>query len=91
MSYTVYVLRSTKNGKRYVGYTGKTVIERLYDHLNGSNIWTRRNGPFIIIYTEQYESKTQAIRRENFLKSGQGRKWLDEVIPGWRSGSAVDC
>ncbi|MBU0646103.1 GIY-YIG nuclease family protein [Patescibacteria group bacterium] len=80
--FSVYVLRSTTNNKRYVGFTSKPVNERLADHLSGSNPWTRRNGPFKIIYQELFEDKTTAIRREHFLKSGQGRKWLDENIPG---------
>ena len=78
--YTVYVLRSLKNNKRYVGYTSKEAVERLCDHHSGSNKWTRENGPFIIIQTEDYTSKNDAIIREHFLKSGQGRKWLDEYI-----------
>lgn len=82
MTFTVYVLRSLKNGKRYVGFTGKTAQERLQDHLSGSNTWTRQNKPFTIIYTELYQVKKEAILREKFLKSGQGRIWLDENIPG---------
>lgn len=82
MEHSVYVLRSRKNGKRYVGYTGKTVEERLMDHHSGSNKWSRDNGPFEIIHREACGSKTEALRREHYLKSGQGRKWLDENIEG---------
>jgi putative endonuclease len=81
MIFTVYVLKSIKNGKRYVGYTGKTADERLHDHLTGSNPWTRANGPFHIVHTEEFGDKTEAIRRENYLKSGIGREWLDTFIP----------
>jgi len=81
MIYTIYVLRSLKNKKRYTGYTSKIAEERLHQHLTGSNKWTRANGPFKIIHTEFFHSKTEAIKREKFLKSGQGRKWLDNNIP----------
>ncbi len=81
MSYFVYVLKSLKHGKRYVGHTSKIVDERLHDHLTGSNPWTRANGPFIIVHTEVFESKSDAIRRELFLKTGKGREWLDLIIP----------
>lgn len=80
--FSVYILRSIKNGKRYVGYTAKTAEERLQDHLHGSNKWTRANGPFVIVHTEVFEEKSEAIRREQFLKTGRGRQWLDEHIPG---------
>lgn len=80
--YTVYVLRSLKNRKRYVGFTGKSADERLHEHLTGTNQWTRQNGPFTIIHTELFSEKSEAMKREKFLKSGQGRKWLDENIRG---------
>lgn len=82
MTFTVYVLKSVKNSKRYVGFTSKDPEERLHDHLTGSNKWTRQNGPFTIIHTEVFDSKTDTIKREKFLKSGCGRKWMDENIRG---------
>jgi putative endonuclease len=78
--FTVYVLKSGKNGKRYVGFTGKDPVDRLAEHNNGSNKFTRRNKPYTLIYTESLEVKAEAIRRERFLKSGQGRKYLDITL-----------
>lgn len=78
--FTVYVLKSEKNGKRYIGYTGKEANARLREHNTGSNKYTRHNSPFILVYIEQYEEKIDAARREKFLKSGQGRKFLDEKL-----------
>ena len=75
----VYVLKSKRNGKRYVGYTSKTPKERLREHNKGDNIWTRQNRPFVLKYSELYSVKTEAIRREHYLKSGQGRKFLDTI------------
>ncbi|MDP3970199.1 MAG: GIY-YIG nuclease family protein [bacterium] len=78
MLYNIYVLRSLKNGKRYIGSTEKDPKERLREHNRGSNRWTRYNKPFKLVYVESFSSRTEARKRENFLKSGQGRKWLDE-------------
>jgi len=78
--FTVYVLKSQRNGKRYTGYTGKDPLSRLKEHNLGSNKFTRQNSPFILVYTEEYSDKVSAIRREKFLKSGQGRKFLDLTI-----------
>ena len=77
--YLVYVLKSLKNNKGYIGYTSKQLFKRLNEHNTGSNKWTRENGPFTIIYFEEYQTKTEAIKREKFLKSGQGRKFLDSM------------
>jgi len=78
--FRIYVLKSLKNGKRYVGYTGKTAEKRLAEHNSGVNIFTRQNKPFVLIYTEEYQTKIEAMKREKFLKSGQGRKFLDNTI-----------
>lgn len=77
--FTVYVLKSLKNGKRYVGYTGKTALERLREHNSGSTPFTKHNGPYILVYAEQITMKSEAIRREHFLKSGKGRELLDAI------------
>ena len=76
----IYVLRSLKNNKRYVGYTSKDVFVRLREHNRSCNRWTRQNKPFKLIYFEEYNTKVEAMKRERFLKSGQGRKLLDEIL-----------
>jgi putative endonuclease len=78
--FNVYVLKSLKNGKRYVGYTRKTAEKRLTEHNSSINTFTRQNKPFVLIYTEEYQTKIEAMKREKFLKSGQGRKFLDNTI-----------
>ena len=70
-----------KNNKRYVGFTEKEVEKRLREHNSGGNKWTKTNKPFKLICVEEYSDKTEAIQREKFLKTGQGRKWLDEHTP----------
>ncbi|OGI26576.1 MAG: hypothetical protein A2359_03660 [Candidatus Moranbacteria bacterium RIFOXYB1_FULL_43_19] len=84
--YTVYVLKSSKNEKRYIGYTSKKALKRLGEHNRGCNKWTRYNKPFTMVHLEEFSEKSDAIKRENFLKSGQGRKWLDEHIKNFIPG-----
>jgi putative endonuclease len=78
--YYVYVLRSDRNGKRYMGSSSKTGAERLIEHNSGTNTFTRHNRPWRLIHEETFATKVEALRREKFLKSGQGRKWLDENV-----------
>jgi len=80
MFYT-YVLKSFKNGKRYIGYTSKSPEERLRQHNKGCSEWTRKNRPFELLYYEKLENKTEAIKRERYLKTGYGRKFLDNLFP----------
>jgi len=78
--YSIYVLKSLKNSKRYIGFTSKYPRVRLSEHNRGCNKWARENKPFILINSESFSSRREAQRREKFLKSGQGRNWLNKQI-----------
>jgi putative endonuclease len=78
--YYVYVLRSLKNKKRYVGYTTKAPLDKLKEHNDGATRWTRHNRPFVLLHHESYDMSRIARQRELFLKSGNGRRWLDEML-----------
>jgi len=77
--YYVYVLRSLKTKRRYTGFTENDPKDRLRDHNSGSSQYTRNNRPFVLIYSEPYAEEEKARKREKFLKSGQGRKFLDSI------------
>lgn len=79
--YFVYVLKSLKNNKRYIGYTSKNPQERLKEHNKGDNSWTRQDRLFKLIYREKHSTKSEAIKGERFLKSGKGREFLDRILP----------
>jgi len=79
MSYSVYVLKSKKNGNRYIGYTSKPITNRLKEHNEGSNRYTKNNIPYELLYFEQNYCKECGTNKEKFLKSGQGRKLLDKI------------
>lgn len=85
MEYSVYVLKSLKNGKRYIGMTSKSARERLAEHNNGSNKHTRENGPYKLVYYEKGYCSRCARKREEFLKSGVGKQILDMIIKSERS------
>lgn len=79
--YTVYVLKSEKDGKHYIGYTAD-LTKRLQEHNSGKTISTRWRRPFKIVYHEEFESVEEAKSREKFLKSGKGREELKSLIIG---------
>lgn len=85
----IYVLWSNKRKKRYIGST-EDVEKRLYEHNTGRNRFTKGGMPWILlVYTEQYLTRSEAYRRERFLKSGVGRTWLDQHLPNFRKGARV--
>ena len=73
---TLYVLKG-ESGKRYVGITND-LSRRLYDHKQGRTKGGQVLGKFTLFLTESYPDHATARKREKFLKSGQGRKWLDD-------------
>jgi len=76
----IYVLWSEKLKKRYVGST-EDLDRRLKEHNRGKARYSRQGVPWVLIYKEECSGKKEAIHREHFLKSGIGRKWLDENFP----------
>ena len=82
MFYYVYVLLSLKD---YKFYTGKTtnLKNRLNDHNSGKNISTKNRRPLKLIYFEGYLNKTDANKREVFLKSGSGKKYINKQLTNY--------
>ena len=77
--YYVYILRSIKNGKFYVGSTND-LTERLRCHNNGLNIYTRSRGPFELAHSEMYTSRAEAVRRELKIKSYKGGAAFKKLV-----------
>lgn len=75
MFFYVYVLLSLKDGERYVGYTSN-LRQRLNEHKAGKSFHTKARLPFKLIYFEGCLSQEDAKRRENYLKTTQGRRFL---------------
>ena len=73
----VYVIRSLVNRRRYVGITAQ-LGERLRTHARKSSKGGQLLDRFELIHREVYNTYSEARSREMFLKSGQGRRWLDE-------------
>jgi putative endonuclease len=84
----VYLIKSLKNGKVYVGSTSKSTRLRLAEHNLGSNKWTRANKPFKLVYYESFFCKQDAVRREKFFKSGVGKILKSLIVRHFISGSS---
>ena len=84
-AYRAYVLRNA-GGRFYVGVT-EDVARRLQQHNRGESRWTKRRGPWSVVWQSQDLSLTEARKLENRLKR-QGRGKGFHTITGLhRSGS----
>ena len=77
--YTVYILKSKKFKKSYVGYTND-LQRRLDQHNSGQSEFTSKYGPWDLIYSEEYNLQTDALLREKYFKTKQGRKFLKKLF-----------
>ena len=73
--YYVYVLESQKDDDRYIGYTNN-LRKRIEEHNKGLSFATKFRLPFKLIYFEGCLNMQDAKRRENYLKTTQGRRFL---------------
>ncbi len=79
MTYTVYVLKD-KNGLLYKGMTN-CLIRRLREHKNGHIQTTSRMDNPVLIYSEEFDKFEDARKRELYLKTSAGRRFLKTKLP----------
>jgi len=75
----LYVLQSQKNGRYYIGIT-KDIETRLNQHNRGVGKSTRSNKPWRLVYTEEYNTWSEAIKREKRIKSQKSKSYIENLI-----------
>jgi putative endonuclease len=77
MEWVAYIIKSPGKGVFYKGCSGN-FEKRLIDHNAGRVASTRHACPWIEPYTERFETKTDAQKRERFFKTRSGYRWLKQ-------------
>jgi putative endonuclease len=77
--FIVYVLRSYRTGEFYTGFTAD-LVQRLGRHNTGITKSTKNRGIWELVYREEFATRSEAMRREEYLKSGQGRQELKQIL-----------
>ncbi len=80
MMIIVYVIRSLKDGRFYVGMT-KDLERRIQEHESGKTKSTKSFRPWKLIFTESFQSYSEARKREKYLKSGSGKEYIKRMAP----------
>ncbi len=81
--FTVYILQSLKNSRYYIGHT-ENIILRLKRHNNSLVRSTKSYVPWKIIYTEEYNTKSEAYRRELEIKSYKSGIKFKKLLGLWK-------
>ena len=77
--YYVYVLRSRKDGKFYTGCTAD-LKRRVGEHNDRKVQSTSSRAPFDVVYYEASKNQSDALRREKYLKSTYGKRYIKNRI-----------
>jgi putative endonuclease len=77
--FVVYVIRSLKTGKYYIGST-KDLEVRIGQHNANKTRSLKNKGPFFVVYTETFGTRTEARKREILIKSFKGGEAFRKLL-----------
>jgi len=63
----------------YIGMTSD-IERRIVEHNSGKNKGTKPYAPFKLVYTEDHPDRISARKREKYLKTASGKRWLKYQI-----------
>ena len=78
--YFTYILESISSGRLYIGQTNN-IDDRLRRHNLGHNKSTRGRGPWKLLHSKQFSTRSEAMFLERKLKSFKNpEKVMDWII-----------
>ncbi|QNR22934.1 GIY-YIG nuclease family protein [Croceimicrobium hydrocarbonivorans] len=80
--YVTYVLYSFKYNRLYIGYTSD-LINRFKSHQQlATKGFTVKYRPWFVIEVCCFNTKKEAMEKENYFKSGHGRDFIrNQILP----------
>jgi putative endonuclease len=81
----VYVLKSLKDNRFYVGCT-ENLNNRLEQHKKGEVKSTKNRLPIELVYFEGCQNKEDAFKREKYLKTAWGKRYIKNRLRSYLMG-----
>ena len=79
MKYYSYVIYSQTSGAFYHGYFED--LEKVLEMHNSNLISpTKERGPWVLMYSESFETRLKAIRQVSFYRSVKGQRFLKNML-----------
>jgi putative endonuclease len=75
--YYAYILKSQKDQTYYYGST-HDLKSRIDQHNKGKSRYTKGRMPWVLHYFEEFGTRSEAFKREQFFKSIDGHRFLKE-------------
>jgi putative endonuclease len=77
--FSVYILKSSVTSKYYIGQTSD-IEKRLLYHNLGYSKSTKAGIPWRLMYSENFDTRQQAMKREAELKKYKSRVMIEKII-----------
>jgi len=77
-SFHTYILFSHPRNKFYIGSTND-IQRRLNEHNSRQNLSTKFGIPWDLVYSKEFNSKSEAIRLEIKIKKRGAKRFLDNL------------
>ena len=84
--YYTYIIQSQKSDKFYIG-SCHDIDKRIERHNAGATPSTKSGRPWKLVYSEKYQTNSQALKREREIKSKKSRKYIDYLIENIKPSS----
>ncbi|HLN72015.1 MAG: GIY-YIG nuclease family protein [Methylococcaceae bacterium] len=79
MKFYSYVLYSPSAGAFYYGYFDD--LEKVVEMHNSDQIpVTKGRGPWVLLYSENFDTRIRAIRQMSFYRSVKGQRFLKNML-----------
>ena len=88
MFFYVYVLKSKKDDSFYAGFT-TDLRRRFEEHTKRHVESTKNRRPLALVYSEACLSKSDALKREKYLKTHHGKMFLRNRLKSYLTGSKI--
>jgi len=75
----LYILQSQTTTRYYIGVSD-SVDRRFIEHNHGQTPSTRGRGPWILVYSESYSTRSGALARERQLKAWKSHKAIQQLF-----------
>ena len=74
-----YVIQSEIDGSLYKGHS-EDLQRRLQQHNSGKTKSIKSKIPYILIYSEEFLTREESIKRETYFKTAAGRRFLNSKL-----------
>lgn len=79
MKYYSYVIYSQESGAFYYGYFDN--LEKVLQMHNANQIPpTKDRGPWVMMYSESFDTRLRAIRQVSFYRSVKGQRFMKNML-----------